>query len=107
MMPIRLIILRKTPEATEATQKTLRTQASRKQKTLDPRSLTAAEFLVLGTSLSAEGYPAEEVLAAYRLRWQIERAFKRLKSLIHIDKLPARTNLGARSGLYPHLILAL
>jgi hypothetical protein len=106
-MPIRLIILRKPTEATEATRKTLRTQASRKQKTLDPRSLAAAEFLVLGTSLSAESYPAAEVLAAYRLRWQIEFAFKRLKSLLHIDKLPAHTDLGARSWLYPHLILAL
>ncbi len=104
---IRLIILRKTPEATEATRKTLRTQASRKQKTLDPKSLIAAEFLVLATSLPTEGYPAEAVLVAYRLRWQIELAFKRLKSLIHIDMLPARTDLGARSWLYPHLILAL
>ena len=106
-VPIRLIILRKTPEAAEATRKTLRTQASRKQKTLDPKSLTAAAFLMLGTTLPAEGYPAEAVLAAYRLRWQIELASKRLKSLIHIDKLPARTDLGARSWLYPHLILAL
>ena len=55
----------------------------------------------------AEGYSAEAILAAYRLRWQIELAFKRLKSLIHIDKLVARTNLGARSWLYPHLIVAL
>jgi hypothetical protein len=106
-VPIRLIILRKTPEATDATRKTLRTQASHKQKTLDPKSLIAAEFLVLGTTLPAAGHPAEEVLAAYRLRWQSELAFKRLKSLIHIDKLPAHTDLGARSWLYPHLILAL
>jgi IS4 transposase len=28
------------------------------------------------------------VLAVYRLRWQIELAFKRLKSLLHIDQLP-------------------
>jgi len=73
-VPIRLIILRKSPEAAEATRKTLRTQASRKQKTLDPNSLIAAEFLILGTSLPAEGYPAAQVLAAYRLRWQIELA---------------------------------
>jgi hypothetical protein len=104
--PIRLIILRKPPEAVEATRKTLHAQASRKQKVLDPRTLVAAECLSLGTSLSAEHYPAVEVLAAYRLRWQIELAFKRLKSLLHIDKLPARTDLGARSWLYPHLILA-
>jgi IS4 transposase len=106
-MPIRLIILRKPSEAVEATRTMLHAQASRKQKTLDPRTLIAAEFLIIATSLPAEDYPAVEVLAAYRLRWQIELAFKRLKSLLHIDKLPARTDLGARSWLYPHLILAL
>ncbi len=105
--PIRLIILRKPPEAVEATRKTLHAQTNRKQRVLDPRTLIAAEFLILGTSLPGEHYPAVEVLAAYRLRWQIELAFKRLKSLLHIDKLPARTDLGARSWLYPHLILAL
>jgi len=106
-MPMRIIVLRKPPEATEATRKMLHAQASRRQKTLDPKSLIAAEFLIIGTSLPVDGYPAAEVLAAYRLRWQIELAFKRLKSLLHIDKLPARTELGARSWLYPHLILAL
>lgn len=105
--PVRLIIVRKPPEAAQATRTMLRSQASRKQKKLNPRSLVAAEFLILATSLPTEGYPAEQVLAAYRLRWQIELAFKRLKSLLHIDKLPARTSPGARSWLYAHLILAL
>src|SRR5580698_7653050 len=96
-VPVRLIILRKPPEAAEATRKTLRTQASRKQRTLDPKSLIAAEFLVIATSLPAEGYPAEQVLAAYRLRWQIELAFKRLKSLLHIDRLPTHTPKASQS----------
>ena len=48
-----------------------------------------------------------ESVSGQALRWQIELAFKRLKSLLHIDKLPARTELGGRSWLYPHLILAL
>jgi IS4 transposase len=65
----------------EATRGTLHAQATRKQKVIDPRTLIAAEFLILGTTLSAEDYPAVEVLAAYRLRWQIELAFKRLKIL--------------------------
>jgi hypothetical protein len=47
-MPIRLIILRKPPEAVEATRKTLHARASHKQKVLDPRTLSAAEFLILG-----------------------------------------------------------
>jgi len=107
LLPLRLIIRRKPPEAAEAAGKTLRRSASRKQKTLDPRSLIAAEFIILATSLPVEGYPAEEVLAAYRLRWQIELAFKRLKSLLHIDRLPTRTPQASRSWLYAHLILAL
>jgi hypothetical protein len=106
-LPLRLIIQRKTPEATEAAREKLRRDASRKQKTLDPRSLVAAEFIVLGTSLPVEFYPAEEVLAVYRLRWQIELAFKRLKSLLHMDEIPTRTERASRSWLTAHLIMAL
>ena len=106
-LPLRLIIQRKSPEATEATRKKLLSDASRKQKTLDPRSLVAAEFMIVGTSLPAAGYPADEVLAVYRLRWQIELAFKRLKSLLHINKLPTFSEDASRSWLYSHLIMAL
>ena len=106
-LPLRLIIRRKTPEATEATRETLRREASRKQKVLDPRSLVAAEFVILATSLPAEGYPAEEVLAVYRLRWQIELAFKRLKSLLRMDRIPTHTPRASRSWLLSHLIMAL
>jgi IS4 transposase len=106
-LPLRLVILRKTPEATEAARKKLRQAASRKQKTLDPRSLVAAEFIVLATSLPADTYPAEEVLAAYRLRWQIELAFKRLTSLLHIKALPTYTEAASRCWLLAHLIMAL
>jgi hypothetical protein len=67
-LPLRLIIQRKTPEASEAARRHLCREASRKQKMLDPRSLIAAEFMILGTSLPTEGYPAKELLAVYRLR---------------------------------------
>jgi len=106
-LPLRLIIQRKTEEATSATRKALLREASRKQKTLDPSSLVAAEFMILATSLPAEGYLAEEILAVYRLRWQIELAFKRLKSLMNIDAIPTRTDRASRSWLSSHLILAL
>jgi hypothetical protein len=106
-LPLRLIIQRKTPEATEAARAKLRREASRKQKVLDPRSLIAAEFIILGTSLPADGYPAEEVLAVYRLRWQIELAFKRLKTLLRMDRIPTHTERASRSWLTAHLIMAL
>ena len=100
-------VQRKTPEATEAVRNTLRREASRKQRVLDPRSLIAAEFMILATSLPAESDPAQEVLAVYRLRWQIELAFKRLKSLLHLGKLRTKTAAGTRCWLYAHLVVAL
>ena len=106
-LPLRLIVRRKTPEAAEATRLALRRAASRKGKQLDPRSLIAAEYMILVTSLPKKGYTAADILAVYRLRWQIELAFKRLKSLLHMDKLPTRTERTSRSWLYAHLILAL
>lgn len=106
-LPLRLIILRKSPEATKAAHVKLRQQARRKQKKLDPRTLVAAEFLVLATSLPAGLYLASDICAAYRLRWQVELAFKRLKSLLHIDAIPTRTTQASRSWLLAHLVLAL
>jgi hypothetical protein len=106
-LPLRLIIQRKTPEATEAARKTLFAAASRKQKVLDPRSLVAAAFIILATSLPGEAYPAAEVLSTYRLRWQIELAFKRLKSLLHINTMPTHTEAASRCWLLAHLIVAL
>lgn len=104
---LRMIVLRKTPEATEAARLALRRAASKRGRQLDPRSLVAAEFLIVATSLPLEGYDAADILAVYRLRWQIELAFKRLKSLLHIDKPPTRTEHASRSWLFAHLILAL
>lgn len=106
-LPVRLVIRRKAPEHVEAEIKRLRRAADKNKRQLDPRSLVAAEFVMLATSLDDEAYPATEVLSLYRLRWQIELAFKRLKSLLHIDKLPAKTERGGLSWLYAHLILAL
>lgn len=106
LLAIRLIALPLPPDKVEARRGKLKRKASKRQETLDPRSLLAAGFMVLATSLP-DDIPAGEICAAYRLRWQIELAFKRLKSLIHIDRLPTRTVAGSLSWLYAHLILVL
>ena len=106
-MSTRIVILRKPEEAARAARERLQREARKKGKTLDPRSLLAAEFMMLATSLDAQTCPADEIFAMYRLRWQIELAFKRLKSLLNLDRLPARTDKGARSWIYAHLILAI
>ena len=63
--------------------------------------------VILGTSLPVEGYPAGEVLAVYRLRWQIELAFKRMKSLLGKDRISTHTERASRSWLLAHLIMGI
>jgi len=105
-LPLRLIALPLPADKAAANRLKLKRKASRDQQRLDPRSLIAAGFMVLVTSLP-DDIPPGEICAVYRLRWQIELAFKRLKSLIRIDRLPTRTEAGSLSWLYPHLIMAL
>ena len=106
-MNVRLIARKKPPEAAEAAVQRLRRRASRNQTETDPRSLVAAGYVVLATSLPGKDFPAEDVLAVYRLRWQIELAFKRLKSLMGIDAIRTRTEAGTRCWLHAQLIVAL
>ncbi len=103
-LKVRLVAARKSPAAAEQERRRLRQNAKRKGKTPDARSLEAAGWIILVTSL--DDVPANDILALYRLRWQIELAFKRLKSLAHLDQLPARKPALARSWIAAKLIIA-
>src|SRR5216683_244978 len=70
----------------------------------DPRSLIAAQYTIVATSLDE---PAGQIFELYALRWQIEIAFKRLKSLLHIDRLEAKDPDLVRTWLLAHIIAAL
>lgn len=105
-LALRLIAVPLPPDKVATARLRLKRTASKHQDRTDPRSLLAAGFMVLATSLP-DTIPAEQIAAVYRLRWQIELAFKRLKSLLHIDRLPTRTTAGSLSWLYAHLILLL
>ena len=89
-LELRLIIWRKTAEQAQAEQKRLLKNAKKRGTKVDPRSLEAAKYVMLVTSLAADAFPACDVLAIYRFRWQIELAFKRMKSLAGLDELAAR-----------------
>ena len=105
-VPARLVIARKPPEAIARQQAQLRRKASRKGHKTDPRTLHTAGFMMLLTSLSPGRATAEEVVRLYRMRWQVELAFKRLKSLGGFAELQASDPRLARSWLLAHLIAA-
>ena len=102
----RLVLARKPAGAATRQQQKVQRRASRKGHKTDPRTLQAAGHMMLLTSLAAERASAEQVLALYRMRWQIELAFKRLKSLSHFGELRATDPRLARTWLLAHLIAA-
>lgn len=106
-LPVRLIVIRKERQAAERSQKRARQASQRGGRDLQPQTLRAADYLMLVTSLDATDYPAEQIAALYRLRWQVELAFKRLKSLLDFSRLPAKDPGLARTWLLAKLLMAL
>jgi hypothetical protein len=105
-VPLRLLVMPLPAAQAETNRQKLLRKASKHQDKVDARSLVAAGFVVLATSLPQD-IPADEIFAAYRLRWQVELAIKWLKSVLRIDELPTRTPAGSLCWLHAHLIMAL
>lgn len=82
-------------------------KARREGRDIQPESLGAAEWMMLLTSVPEQTASTQQIIALYRLRWQIELAFKRLKSLLHIDDLAAKDTKLARAWIAANLIAAL
>lgn len=66
-------------------------------------ALATAGCLMLVTSLPRDAWPALRLLDLYRRRWQVELAFKRLKSLIGLEAL--RLHDSELVGVWMHAVL--
>jgi hypothetical protein len=96
----RLVVRCKDDVSTARAQQVIRAAHRKKQRAApqpQPLTVTSAGFLLLLTSISASEMAPEEVAETYRLRWQIELAFKRLK------RARDRCASGPRPGACPFL----
>ena len=84
-LTVRIVAMRKSPQAAEKARRKARKSARDHGYTVAQETLEAADYVLIVTTLS----DAAEILELYRLRWQIAIAFKRLKSVLHIDELRA------------------
>jgi hypothetical protein len=100
----RLIAMRLPATEAEKARARVRRELGGKASALD---IEAAQYIVLFTTVAASRMSAETCLALYRLRWQVELAFKRWKSLCHFDHLPNYRDDTILSWLYAKLLLAL
>ena len=100
----RLIATRLRPADAEKARARLRRELGNKATFLD---MEAAQYVVVFTTVPAERMPTAMCLALYRIRWQIELAFKRWKSVCHFDRLPNYRDDTILSWLYAKLLLGL
>jgi hypothetical protein len=100
----RLIACRLPPAEAEKARARVRRELGTSTSAAD---LEAAQYVVLFTTVPAERMSPTMCLELYRLRWQVELAFKRWKSLCHFDRLPNYRDDTILAWLYAKLLLAL
>jgi hypothetical protein len=100
----RLIAVRLPAAEAEKARVRVRREFGGKTSALD---LEAAQYVVLFTTVPTSRMPIGMCLELYRLRWQVELAFKRWKSLCHFDQLPNYRDDTILAWLNAKLLLAL
>lgn len=101
----RLCALRKSEFAIQQAHRRLQRRASKKQMITQPGTLEFAKYVLVFTTRS--GGSTVDVLRTYRMRWQIELVFKRLKSLAQLGHLPKHDDHSSRAWLYGKLLVTL
>lgn len=103
-----LCVLRKSRLAAERSRRrALRKAQCNGTRELDPKSLELTEYFMVLTSLPPEQCAPKEVFELYRCRWQIELAFKRLKSLLAAGHVPKKDDASAKSWMQAKILTAL
>jgi hypothetical protein len=104
---VRMVACPLPAEKAEEARRRARQAARKKKHNVDERTLLAAGFVLLVTNLPIGSWSTQQVLALYRLRWQVEILFKRLKSLLVLDGLRAQDPELAQTYLLAKLLGAL
>ncbi len=103
----RLCAIRKSEEATARARRQIERKAQQGGPKTKPETLQYARYIMVFTTVPANRFSTSEVLEWYRVRWQIELVFKRLKTLAALGALPKHADESARAWLYGKLLVAL
>jgi hypothetical protein len=104
---VRICALRKDHDSERAGLKRLKKENQRKQggKAVSALQRENNKYIIVATSLR-KNVSACQVMELYRARWQIEIAFKRMKSLFRYNDLPAHNSESVKAWFYGKLLLA-
>jgi hypothetical protein len=91
----RLCAVRKSDCAIQQAHRRLQRKSSKKQMITRPETLEFAKYVIVYTTRSSGS--TADVLRSYRMRWQVELVFKRLKSLAQLGHLPKHDDRSSRA----------
>jgi hypothetical protein len=103
----RVCAIKKSRIAARQSLRKLEKSAKRKQKKLSRASMEMARYVFVFTTVPGAQLPAADALEAYRVRWQIELAFKRLKSLAGMGHLPKHDPESSKAWLCGKILIGL
>jgi len=103
----RVCALKKSRQAAAGGRRRAREAARRHGNRVTPETLEAAGYVFVFTTLAVAALRPRQVLLGYRGRWQVELAFKRLKSLLGLGHLRKNDAQAAQAWLYGKLFVAL
>jgi hypothetical protein len=104
LRPIRIVAMKKDEQAINNNLRKMAETARRKQqKPAHAETVLLNEYIILATNLD---YTNEQILELYRVRWQIEKVFHRLKSLFDFGEIPNKNKDSVLAWFYGKLLLA-
>ena len=104
VITVRVCAYKKTLAQTLAAQKAIQCEATKKHREVKPETIEAAGYVIVLTTLMLPN--AATIMEFYRRRWQVELAFKRLKSLLQLGHLKKIDKDGAKAWLQGKLLVA-
>lgn len=102
----RVCAIKKNKEAARIAKEKAARESKKQGHVVKPETLESAEYIFVFTTLP-KTCSASVVLETYRARWQIELAFKRLKSLLGLGHLKKMDPEGAKAWLHGKLFVAM
>ena len=104
--PVRLCAIKKDEKAIEQEKKTINLKESKKQIKLSEDTKFTHNYFFVITSLD-ESLTCDQILALYKLRWQVEMVFKRYKSILNMGSMPTKTKASSEVWLNCKMLIAL
>jgi hypothetical protein len=101
---VRLLAAKLPAHEVRKAQARARRNAQKDGRTIQPETLLVAGWVLLITTLPAPRWSAEAILRLYRVRWQVELVFKRLKSGLTRGVLRGQTRASLEASILALLL---